>query len=265
MTEEEFKLFDSLNKENFNINPIYITIAGGIKEGFFLTQLLYHARHNDYQPFCKLDDYFKEKYKFTKWDLTEGRKKLITLGILTTEKRPDGVLSYEIHVDKLIKMLKESTASSGKPTTPHRENRPPLIGKTDVPLFNDRVNDLITTTLRVVELELLMRNGERVSQPKIDFWISVLEEKKVANITDVLKRLWKKTSLEARDSEIGLMGVLVENYSPSQEKGPSSRYKTPEETLAEQKPVVKAEKIPENALIELVAFKNRFKVNKDKK
>jgi hypothetical protein len=104
-TEE---LFTQLEKNNYRINPAFVDITGSRSFGYLLTQLVFLDRHWGNETFYVKDSDLMERHRFTEWELCNGRRVLIKLGVISTQKRSDGQLSYKINKSKIVQLSQES-------------------------------------------------------------------------------------------------------------------------------------------------------------
>jgi len=234
MTEDQFKLFDSLTAKQFNINPLYIKISGSVTAGYFLTQLGFLYRAFDYKEFWRTDKQLCEDYCLTLEEVMGNRKKLIKLGLISVERK--GVpakLHYTINISKIIELAtalgnpsygetqqqdmgKPNNRRLGKPITLNNDLKkerkekqqqkaslnpkiPPSVDDPVVVSFLDQIKDIgldPEVSLRLIEEYGLDRFGEVVK-------IARTSKPKVpgAFIREGLKKGWKPNASEESSSE----------------------------------------------------------------
>src|SRR5678815_889576 len=82
-----FKLFDQLNGQTYNINPLYIDLTGSVTAGYLLTQLIFLSRAFKYKPFYRTDNELREAYRLGQKELMNNRNKLVSLGLISTQRQ----------------------------------------------------------------------------------------------------------------------------------------------------------------------------------
>lgn len=99
--EKQQKKFDAILADSIPVNPECIKIAGNVTYGILLTQLILIGSSHDFESFSAPDNYMKERYGFSRHQLLHGRKRLVSIGLISTKKRIDGKLYYTFNIGKL--------------------------------------------------------------------------------------------------------------------------------------------------------------------
>lgn len=118
-----FKLFDQLNGQTYNINPLYIDLTGSVNAGYLLTQLIFLARAFKYKPFYRTDAQLREAYKLGSKELINARKRLVSLGLVSTQfKGVPPKWYYTINIDRITQLAIESSDFLGENPTEATED-----------------------------------------------------------------------------------------------------------------------------------------------
>jgi len=131
MKNELEVLFIQLQDKPIAYHKIYSDITGSLTSGVLLSQLLYWYKAMGGKQFYKTDKDFMDELSMGLWELKGAKKKLLDLGLISTERKGIPAKTYyNININSIIALI----TSCGKTNSP-------VVGKT-----NNLIDEKPTTT-----------------------------------------------------------------------------------------------------------------------